>query len=86
MKQNDLIRLIKLKIKSCREAQIRIVNELLALTNKGILDISKEAELNMNKYIILGNMQAYFDILNILSYEIVEEKTEDDEATTINKC
>lgn len=86
MKENDLIRLIKLKIKSCREAQIRIVNELLALTNKGILDISKEAELNMNKYIILGNMQAYFDILNILSYEIVEEKTEDDETTTINKC
>lgn len=86
MKQQELLRLIKLKIKSCREAQIRIVNELTALTNKGILDISKEAELNMNKYIILGNMQAYFDILNILSYEIVEEKTEDDETTTINKC
>ena len=89
MKQEELIRLIKLKIKSCREAQIRIVNELLALTNKGILDITKEAELNMNKYIILGNMQAYFDILNILSYEIVEEKNENDVISSedkISKC
>lgn len=87
MKQEELIRLIELKIKSCREHQIRIVNELVALTNKGILDITKEAQLNMNKYIILGNMQAYIDILNILSYEIIEEETtEDDKATTINKC
>ena len=86
MKQEELIRLIKLKIKSCREAQIRIVNELISLTNKGIMDITKEAELNMNKYVILGNMQAYFDILNILSYEIVEETSEDDKKSNINKC
>ena len=86
MKQEELIRLIKLKIKSCREAQIRIVNELISLTNKGIMDITKEAELNMNKYVILGNMQAYFDILNILSYEILEETSEDDKKSNINKC